>query len=966
MRPKILALGSAVFWAVSLASAVSGQQLPALDESRTRPPNPTLMTKAAITAGAASETPYEMSAARGARYLLRNGLDYINYQQYERALKFFREAEIRSNELSNAEKIALQKGIEHAQRGLREAADASASYALSEQSRHRNGFNPAHPETRTASDLTQPSLIALRPKRTQSGGTSLVESDGDNQGGPIRLTSGDSASTSTSPETRVDGRSSVIKNTLAIRNHLLVKPNMPDQLGRFAFNTNKSITLDDTTPIMDQRNTLAKTLAEQTMPVTKQADTLQSGSQDASLAIGLPNQAAKELKGSLPPQLPSDLKHSTLDRASREQSDEETQPDLLKILPPLLPAVEATRALSGPDHARVAVLQTSTAKISDLYRVKSQVTAAASVSSTYLERGQAPAPALTIQSAGDNALVRERSTHASSTPSPDRNNQTISVMSTSPVTLSQFVPAGKGFADPSDVNIASKISQNSVQVNVETISAPTLAPSAMQPNNADPIAHKETEDAMPLVMSKASSDPKRTMPNRSTRQSKLTTVSDEFPPLPADLERNAMPDFGAEIAPTISPRATSLVPSPVMSDNPSPLSASLGDTMTSKSSRDTLAAPNPEIDCRTILPTPEQNRDSLSANKDSKMVSPSTVDVLQPSSTALASTVVLPSSASECQPTGRYSRSKNVALPRCFDENGLSSRPVSAQTPNPILRTEPVNETAHQAVDTAITRAPTRPAYLLVSGVPPLDAAARPRIDDEVTQSPDIVARIPMNQQPTALNLDALLPNLPKPVSTLSPELQREVETIARTQEDELRRLAQNREQPLAAQVNSVGSDLRTQTQLDISRAPSPAEARPIKAIPVPEDWVPLPPRNWSPQRKYWAAAATCHLPLYFQDPVLERYGHSVEQFVGPVGRYLTYPVDDPTQSTQRNQLLQPFFSAGLFSLQIITWPYNLIMDVPWEAQYDLGYYRPGDNIPSDTYWLPLHGYGPPLRGSRY
>jgi hypothetical protein len=127
-----------------------------------------------------------------------------------------------------------------------------------------------------------------------------------------------------------------------------------------------------------------------------------------------------------------------------------------------------------------------------------------------------------------------------------------------------------------------------------------------------------------------------------------------------------------------------------------------------------------------------------------------------------------------------------------------------------------------------------------------------------------------------------------------------------------------------------------------------------------------LPPRAWSPERKYWAAAATCHLPLYFQDPVLERYGHSVEQFAGPLGRYLTYPVDDPTQSTQRNQILQPVFSAALFALQIGTLPYNLIMDPPWEAQYDLGYYRPGDQIPTDTYWLPLHGYGPPLHANHY
>ena len=165
---------------------------------------------------------------------------------------------------------------------------------------------------------------------------------------------------------------------------------------------------------------------------------------------------------------------------------------------------------------------------------------------------------------------------------------------------------------------------------------------------------------------------------------------------------------------------------------------------------------------------------------------------------------------------------------------------------------------------------------------------------------------------------------------------------------------------------DNSSSTLQTQTQLDISRAPSPAEARPIKAIPVPEDWVPLAARNWAPQRKYWSAAATCHLPLYFQDPVLERYGHPVEQFVGPLGRYLSYPVNDPAQSTQRNQIVQPFFSWGLFALQIAAWPYNAIMDPPWEAQYDLGYYRPGDMIPVDTYWLPLHGYGPPLRGNRY
>ena len=60
------------------------------------------------------------------RYLLRNGLDYLSYGEYQRAFKFLRETESRKNELNDAE-ILLQKSIESAQRGLREAADAESS-----------------------------------------------------------------------------------------------------------------------------------------------------------------------------------------------------------------------------------------------------------------------------------------------------------------------------------------------------------------------------------------------------------------------------------------------------------------------------------------------------------------------------------------------------------------------------------------------------------------------------------------------------------------------------------------------------------------------------------------------------------------------------------------------------------------------------------------------------------------------
>jgi hypothetical protein len=218
-------------------------------------------------------------------------------------------------------------------------------------------------------------------------------------------------------------------------------------------------------------------------------------------------------------------------------------------------------------------------------------------------------------------------------------------------------------------------------------------------------------------------------------------------------------------------------------------------------------------------------------------------------------------------------------------------------------------------------------------------------------------------------SIDSLLPDRPDiTVSSLSPELKRQVEQIAQREEEMLRRNQppERGAAPPAPLEGAAPSIAPPSTRLEISRAPSPTEARPIRAIPVPEEFTPLPPRQWSPNRMYWTAAATCHLPLYFQDASLERYGHNTEQFFGPLGRHMTYPLDDPTQSNQRNQIMQPFFSIGLFAAQIALWPYNLIMDPPWEAEYDLGYYRPGDLVPTDVYYLPFTGVGPPLRGKRY
>jgi hypothetical protein len=191
------------------------------------------------------------------------------------------------------------------------------------------------------------------------------------------------------------------------------------------------------------------------------------------------------------------------------------------------------------------------------------------------------------------------------------------------------------------------------------------------------------------------------------------------------------------------------------------------------------------------------------------------------------------------------------------------------------------------------------------------------------------------------------------------PETLREIEELARRQSNEAREIG-------GAGMQGATPPRRDDTTADLPRAPAPTEARPIKPIEIPEEFIPLEQRRFAPQRMFWAAPALCHTPLYFQDLVLERYGQNVEQAIGPAGRFFSYPLDDPRQSIQRQQLLQPAYSAGMFFLQLAAWPYNLVMDPPWEAHYDLGYYRPGDPIPPDTTYLPTTGLGPPLRGRKY
>ncbi len=81
-------------------------------------------------------------------------------------------------------------------------------------------------------------------------------------------------------------------------------------------------------------------------------------------------------------------------------------------------------------------------------------------------------------------------------------------------------------------------------------------------------------------------------------------------------------------------------------------------------------------------------------------------------------------------------------------------------------------------------------------------------------------------------------------------------------------------------------------------------------------------PRRFATTMFTWKAAGYCHKPLYFEDWMLERYGHS-HGFVA-----------------------DSFTSAAHFFTTLPVLPYKMGVELPWECVYPLGYYRPGNCAP--------------------
>lgn len=79
----------------------------------------------------------------------------------------------------------------------------------------------------------------------------------------------------------------------------------------------------------------------------------------------------------------------------------------------------------------------------------------------------------------------------------------------------------------------------------------------------------------------------------------------------------------------------------------------------------------------------------------------------------------------------------------------------------------------------------------------------------------------------------------------------------------------------------------------------------------------------------HWEAPGTCHRPLYFENPSLERHGYSLG-------------------------LAQPFASAAHFVGSAAILPYRMVAEPTCECVYTLGHERPGTATPLRYYRPPL------------
>lgn len=103
--------------------------------------------------------------------------------------------------------------------------------------------------------------------------------------------------------------------------------------------------------------------------------------------------------------------------------------------------------------------------------------------------------------------------------------------------------------------------------------------------------------------------------------------------------------------------------------------------------------------------------------------------------------------------------------------------------------------------------------------------------------------------------------------------------------------------------------------------------------------------RPWMLASYEWEAPATRHLPLWFEEPNLERMGYTWG---------MQWNVCGFEAGQCASECLQPFVSAGHFFGRVPFIPYMCGIDPPCEPIYTLGVDRPGSPVPYRRYLIPV------------
>ncbi|MBI1325664.1 hypothetical protein GC170_21070 [bacterium] len=957
---------------------------PARELQDSGPPEPPRAPQS--PAGAAEEpakvlstTEAVMLRSRSARTLLRNGTDYIKYQQFEKALAYLREAERRQKELNATEKTALRQAIDTAQQGLRTPSlqtgyartrrPQAGSIAIASRTAAASKSDPAVARTQAPAEVAEAPAQAQADDRMVPG--QLRQADPDKLA-PLSPEILAKELPSAADLAQSDSARSALKEYQAAGSGS-TQPRKPIELPR---------------PLNEKIEALEESASQY------QASESRPDPSPASIAASL---AAMRRDGT-PEPLPGSPAQANL--------TEEPRPVALSDAPAPLPVEDTPKedqsepAPAVPARTEVSLAEPAPAPVVETPELPPLEPASTEPPADREPRRESASDPMPSLSAPEAAVERspepvvpsgapDRSAPAEMPPLPVEPAESPSASET-PEPAAEFVPQTPE-PSPAMPDLPAEPVVTKVEKPVEPAAAE--APGATQPG-IDPLTvpADSTPAEMPLANMPAERDP-----NLSKVQDLVSPASKTPEALTAPIkhdvaEETARPDAAVET--TATPAEPRDLP---------PLSSGAGARSLNDSLPPLPVQPIAEAaDESSDLP-PLPDRPTISSPADNgglpplptggtatQPATPQPVDLAQPvtEEPTKAELPPLPTAAAEPAAMPPLPTASTVESPASTEAMpplpGAAEAPKAAEpaTNSDSLPKLPDTPPAPTAVaEDSLPKLPEAP--IRTAQANPADARAISGSSDSLPPLPaeEIAggtAAVPATTETARAERPAFSRRL---LSGLSDNKRREIEELARIQlersggatpglsplDSPAREAGDSPRVPLPAGNTSMfGATDDPLVRLELPRAPSPAEARPIRAILLPEQFDTLKQREFEPRRKMWASAATAHYPLYFQDPSLERYGISVEQRMGRAGRKLTYPIDDPKESKLRNQIATPFFSSGLFALQIATWPFRAIADPPWESTYDLGYYRPGDLVPEDTVVIPWKGVGPLFRGNGY